>query len=286
MLNQAQDDREKNPPNGNGAARPCILLTNDDGITAPGLHAMADALRPLADLVICAPNTECSGQGHAITVLKDMDLIAHQRGGEFFGWGLCGTPADCVKVALTVLFKDRPIDLVISGINRGQNAGINVLYSGTAAAAREAAILGRPAIAMSQFYEDENYIPFETSARVGAEMARMALRHGMPRGVMLNVNVPPRPYEALQGWEVTRMGNSGYSDAFDRQPGDEERHAIYRNIGTEWYPSTPEADDYDDSALMKGYVSITPLHFDLTAYDFLHPLHDWLAEARLPKIRQ
>lgn len=289
-MNQPEP-RAAGPLNGDGIhsappTRPFILLTNDDGIQAEGLRVMAEALAPLADLLIVAPNTECSGQGHSITILRNMDLVPHQREGAFWGWGLCGTPADCVKVALTMLAKDRPVDLVISGINRGQNAGINVLYSGTAAAAREAAVLGRPAIAMSLYYQDENHTPFETAARVGVEIARMVLRHGLPRGVMLNVNVPPVRYEELKGWEVTRMGNSGYYDEFHHVPPDEERHASYRNIGTEWFASTPEADDTDDAALMKGCVSITPLHFDLTAYEFLRPLHHWLAESRPAQIQK
>ena len=200
------------------ARRPFILLTNDDGIQAEGLRIMAEALAPHADLLIVAPNTECSGQGHSITILRSMDLVPHQQGGAFWGWGLCGTPADCVKVALTMLARERPVDLVISGINRGQNAGINVLYSGTAAAAREAAMLGYPAIAMSLYYQDENHTPYATAARVGVEVLRMVLRHALPRGVMLNVNVPPVPYEELKGWEVTRMGNSGYYDLFHHVP--------------------------------------------------------------------
>ena len=260
--------------------RPYVLLTNDDGIQAEGIKVLAAALAPHADLMIVAPNTECSGQGHAISVLKDMDLVPYSINGAVWGWGLCGTPADCVKVALTMMIKERPVDLVISGINRGQNAGINVLYSGTVAAAREAAILGRPAIALSLYYEEENHTPFETAARVGLEVFGMVRRNGLPPGVMLNVNVPPLPYDQIKGWAVTRMGNSGYFDHFHHEPSDEDRHASYRNIGTEWFPSAPEADDTDDSALMKGCVSISPLHFDLTSYEFLPDLQDWMHQAR------
>jgi 5'-nucleotidase len=277
------DGNEGNGGRGAGEGRPYVLLTNDDGIEAEWIHAMADALAPYADLLIVAPNTECSGQGHSISLLRDMDLVPHSRDGKFWGWGLCGTPADCVKVALTMLVKERPIDLVFSGINRGQNAGINVLYSGTAAAAREATLLGYPAVAMSLYYQEENHTPFATAARVGVELFKMVRRNGLPRGVMLNVNVPPLPFEELKGWEVTRMGNSGFYDAFHHEPSGEGRHARFRNIGTEWFPSTPEADDYDDSALMKGYVSISPLQFDLTDYEFLPSLHQWLGQAGLAK---
>lgn len=255
--------------------RPYILLTNDDGIHAEGIRAMAEALEPHAELMIVAPNTECSGQGHAISVLKDMRLEPYHRDADLWGWALCGTPADCVKVATTMLSKERPFDLVISGINRGQNAGINVLYSGTVAAAREGAILGLPAIAMSLFYQDENYMPYETAARVGVDVMRMVREHGLPRGVMLNVNVPPLPYEDLKGWAVTRMGDSGYTDWFLHEPSEGGRPATYRNVGSGWNPSVPEDDEVDDHALYKGYVAITPLHFDLTAYAFLPTMHEW-----------
>ncbi|MCX7015301.1 MAG: 5'/3'-nucleotidase SurE, partial [Candidatus Sumerlaeota bacterium] len=271
---------------GDSPARPFVLLTNDDGIDAEGLRAMAAALAPHADLLIVAPNTECSAQGHAISVLKDMDLVPRPRAGERWGWGLCGTPADCVKVALTMLAGGRKVDLVISGINRGQNAGINILYSGTVAAAREAAILGLPAIAVSLYYQEEDRTPFATAARVGVEVFQMVRRHGLPPGVMLNVNVPPLAYERLRGWEAARMGNSGYYDLFQHRPSLEGRHAAYRNIGTEWFPSSPEAGDTDDAALMKGCVAISPLHFDLTAYEFLPRLNEWFAESSAAKIHR
>jgi 5'-nucleotidase len=261
-------------------ARPYVLLTNDDGIHAEGIRALAEALEPHFDLLIVAPSTECSGQGHAISVLKDMHLEPYHRDANLWGWGLCGTPADCVKVAVTMLAPDRPFDLVISGINRGQNAGINVLYSGTVAAAREGAILGLPSVAISLLYHDEHDIRYETAARVGLDALRLVQQHGLPKGMMLNVNVPALPYEELKGWAVTRMGDSGYSDLFHHEPSREGRPAVYRNVGKCWNPSVPEDDEVDDHALNKGYVAVTPLQFDLTAYDFLPTMHDWFARSR------
>ncbi|HOE97070.1 MAG TPA: 5'/3'-nucleotidase SurE [Candidatus Sumerlaeota bacterium] len=252
-----------------------IVLSNDDGIEAPGLAAMADALNQIGDVTIVAPDIERSGMGHAITVFKDMLFEPHHRDGKLWGYGLAGTPADCVKIALTLLCKNRPVDLVVSGINHGQNAGVNVLYSGTVAAAREAAILGFPAIAVSQLYHDPDKLTFETSARVGLEVARRVLERGLPPGVMLNVNVPPVPYDAIKGWAVTRMGNSGYEDLFTCPEEADSERIIYRNIGKGWNPSTHPDDGNDDVALYQDYVSITPLQFDLTAYDFLDELHAW-----------
>jgi 5'-nucleotidase len=199
------------------SARPHVLLTNDDGIHAPGLRALAAALREIADLTIVAPSQENSGMGHAITVFRDLHFAPVHEDGHLWGWGLNGTPADCVKVAIHMLGRDRPFDAVISGINRGQNAGINVLYSGTVAAAREAAIYGLPAMAVSLLYKVEDYMPYETAARVAADVLKLMQQHPLPRGVMLNVNVPPVEYDALQGWAVTRMGDSGYSDFFELQ---------------------------------------------------------------------
>ncbi len=255
--------------------RPHILLTNDDGIEADGLRAMAAALEPVADLSIVAPKAERSGSGHGITVFEDMVIEPFERGGRQWGWALSGMPADCVKVAATVLFRDRPIDMVVSGINRGQNAGINVIYSGTVAAAREAAILGLPAIAVSLFYRDEDHLPFETAARVGSEVMRRVLTHGLPKGIMLNVNVPPVAYEELQGTVVTRMGNSGYTDHYEDRPPEAASHAIVRNIGKGWNPSDLASNGLDDHALYADMVSITPIQIDMTAHDFLPQLQCW-----------
>lgn len=258
--------------------RPYVLLTNDDGIHAAGLRALAEALAPHVDLLIVAPSTECSGQGHAISVLKDMHLEPYRRNEDLWGYALCGTPADCVKVAATVLARERPFDLVISGINRGQNAGINVLYSGTVAAAREGAMLGFPSIAVSLWYTDENDLPYETAARAGLDVLRLVHERGLPPGIMLNVNVPPLPYEELRGYAVTRMGNSGYTDFFHHEPAAEGRPALLRNVGNNWTPSAPEDEEVDDHALFKGYVSVTPLQFDLTAYEVLPHLQGWFAQ--------
>jgi 5'-nucleotidase len=315
--------------------RPHVLLTNDDGVHAPGLRALSEALRASADLTIVAPSHENSGMGHAITVFRDLHFEPVHEDGQLWGWGLNGTPADCVKVAIHLLGRDRPFDAVISGVNRGQNAGINVLYSGTVAAAREAAIYGLPAIAVSLLYLEENHLPYHTGGRVAADVLNLMLRHGLPRGVMLNVNVPPVEYENLRGWAVTRMGDSGYDDFFEmtgepaeianreslpvqtpgvakqmnaepraENPADQPEvsdsaegdsgqsllraistptldfsgAATFRNVGSGWNPSRERAADLDDHAIYQERVSITPLHFDLTAYQFLPELARWWSD--------
>jgi 5'-nucleotidase len=255
--------------------RPHILLTNDDGIKAAGLRAMAQALLPVAEVTIVAPLHEQSGMAHAITVFREMNLEEFKIDGNLHGWALDGTPADCVKVALQNLPLDRPFDAVVSGINRGQNAGVNVLYSGTVAAAREGALLGLPAIAVSLLYHDERRLPYATAAGVGVEVLQMVLDRGLPRGLLLNVNVPPVAPEEILGWRVTRMGNSGYADFYQQQDLEPGR-GMRTNVGKGWLPSEPYAEDTDDHAIMNDYVSITPLQADLTAREFLPHLLRWL----------
>lgn len=257
------------------ATRPYLLLTNDDGIDAPGLHALADALEPEFDLLIVAPHRERSATGHAISVMRDLRLEQFHRKGGHWGWSFQGKPADCVKIGLTRISPDRKIDLVVSGINRGQNMGINILYSGTVAAAREAAIWGFPAIAFSLAYKDLRSVNFDAAARVAAEVTRKAASHGMPKHIFLNVNVPPVPHEEIRGWEITRQGDSGFRDHFEHVGGEaHETHRLYRNIGERFTPSSREEIDLDDHALARNMVSITPLQVDATALGAIEGLRD------------
>ncbi len=263
--------------------RPHVLVTNDDGIHAPGIAALAEALRADYDLTIVAPARENSGMGHAISVYRDLRLEPVHRNGMLWGYGLEGTPADCVKVAVSMLSTDRPFDMVVSGINTGQNVGINILYSGTVAAAREAAVLGLPAIAVSMLYhEDPADIPWQTGARVALEVARRVSREGLPSGVMLNVNAPPLPYDAIKGWTATRMGDSGYADLFLHEPGEASLVMIYRNVGKGFERSTiihgDDSHPLDDQALYSDEVSITPLMFDLTAHEHLARVESWFGK--------
>ncbi len=248
--------------------RPHILVSNDDGIEALGLQVLCAALEPLADLTIVAPAAERSGMGHAISFLKDMAVIPHERGGRVWGWALDGTPADCVKAGVLHISR-RPIDLVLSGINRGQNAGINVHYSGTIGAAREAALLGLPAIAVSLYYHAVDNMPYDTAARVAVEISTRVLQQGLPPGVLLNVNVPPLTYDELQGWVVTRMGTASYKDRLLYQPAAEGKPAFFRNVGDSWRLSADGENANDDRAIEAGKVAITPLECDQTAHAFI-----------------
>lgn len=260
------------------ARHPHVLLTNDDGIEAPGLRALADAMREVADVTIVAPDSERSATGHSISIHKDLYLEPREENGELWGWGLAGTPADCVKVAHLMLCRERPIDVVVSGINAGQNVGVNIIYSGTVGAAREATLCGLPGIAVSQYYRDPEVLPYETAARVAVEALDLVRRNGLPPGVMLNVNVPPVPYAELRGWAVARMSQAGYIDFFQQIPAVNGRPGSFRNVGDGWSFSAQDADDWDDLALEANQVTLTPLTVDLTAHEHLELLRGWLAD--------
>lgn len=250
-----------------------ILLTNDDGIGAPGIRALADALAPDHDLVIVAPDRERSGAGHGIHVRQDLRLERFHRDGDHWGWSFHGTPADCVKMGVTNLSKDQPFDLAVSGINLGQNLGVNILYSGTVAGAREAAWLGVPSVAFSQTFRDLRSVEFGPAARVAADIVRRTLLHPPPRHVFLNVNVPQLPFEKILGYEITRQGDSGFHDRFLEVGRHEETGGIvYQNIGERFNPSSGTEPDLDDRAIRRGFVSITPLLVDATAHHYLQDL--------------
>lgn len=254
--------------------RPHVLLTNDDGIDAPGLHALADALEPDFDILVVAPHRERSATGHAISVMKDLRLERYHRNGDHWGWSFQGKPADCVKVAATVIAQDKPIDLVLSGINRGQNLGINILYSGTVAAAREGVLLGIPSIAFSLAYRKISEMDWKGAAEIAAKIARRVYGRGLPLGVFLNVNVPPCPAAEIRGFAITRQGMSGFRDHFEHVGGDASSGALYRNIGERFRHSPSDDIDLDDRAIKHNRVSITPLHVDTTAHHALRGLAD------------
>ena len=191
---------------------PYILLTNDDGITAPGLRTLHDLLSPKAEVVVVAPDRQRSATSHALTLSEPLRARKVKENGQLFGYAVSGTPVDCVKLAHHDLL-DRLPDLVISGINYGSNTGINALYSGTLAAAVEGTILGIPSIAVSlTTFRNAN---FEPAARFTLKLIPHLLERGLPKGITLNINVPNVPTEELQGVRVTIQGNSIYDDHYD-----------------------------------------------------------------------
>jgi 5'-nucleotidase len=252
--------------------RPHILLCNDDGITAPGIQALADALDPIGTLSVVAPESEQSAVGHAITVRDP--VRAHEAefstsSGPVPAWAVAGTPTDSVKLACHELLDDRP-DLVVSGINHGPNTAVNVLYSGTVSAATEASILGLDAVAISLC--DWSADDFSVAGRWARRIVRLVLRDGLPDGVLLNVNVPARPAEDIRGVAVTRQARSRWEEGFDARTDPADRE-YYWLAGT--FVDLDDGQQTDTTAVDEGYVSVTPIQHDMTAYDALDGLRDW-----------
>ncbi len=243
-----------------------ILLSNDDGYLAPGLACLARALSSLAQVDVVAPERDRSGASNSLT----LDRPLHVRRGENGFLYVDGTPTDCVHLAITGLMEHEP-DMVIAGINRGANLGDDVLYSGTVAAAMEGRFLGVPAIAISLVGKEA--VNFDTAARVALRLIEQLVRDPLPADTILNVNVPDVPYEALTGFEATRLGHRHKSEPVIRASDPHGRPVYW--IG----PSGAEADagpgtDFD--AVRRQAVSITPLHVDLTRYTALEQIANWL----------
>ena len=261
------------------ATKPKILLVNDDGADASGLWVLFDKVRAIADPVIVAPMREQSARSQAVTVRHPMALNEIERDGRAVGYRLDGTPADCVKLALARLFRDQ-LKMVISGINWGANVGHNILYSGTVGAALEAAMYGLPAMAVSLRDEHPSPLHLETAAHVACSLALDILAHGLPRGVILNVNVPDLPLSDVAGAVLTRQGQETYIDLFETGESDDGTRWCV-NLGGERRQSPQSDHPLDDLALNERGVSITPLHFDLTSDDALDVLRERIGKLNL-----
>jgi len=252
-----------------------ILISNDDGIHAPGIGVLQKSVRDLGETFVVAPDAERSAVGHAIT-LSDPIKARRIRRDDFEGYAVGGTPADSVKLAVCALLPG-PADLVISGINLGPNAGISVIYSGTVSAATEGTILGIPSMAISlNTFRDPIW---DTAARVARRLARQLMGNPLPRGVLLNVNVPNLPYEKLAGYAATRMAESRFVETFDRRA-DPRGNVYYWMDG--YLERTGEREGTDLDALERGFVSLTPIHFDLTHAPSLDALRGWRLDVRQP----
>jgi 5'-nucleotidase len=249
---------------------PLVLLTNDDGIDARGIAALAAALDGLGTLAVVAPTVERSAVGHAITVRDP--LRAHPwpfevPTGPIWARAVDGFPADCVKLAAQKLLP-RPPDLVVSGINHGPNTAVNVIYSGTVSAATEAAILGVPAIAVSHCSWEPD-ADFEAAGRYARLIAERVLRQHARPGLLLNVNVPDLSLEEIRGIQITRQARARWEEEFQERRDPMDRP--YYWLGGA-FVNLDEGADTDLSAVERGYVSVTPLQLDLTAYDELAAL--------------
>ncbi|PWH19697.1 MAG: 5'/3'-nucleotidase SurE [Anaerolineae bacterium] len=251
-----------------------ILVTNDDGVMAPGLLALVKTMRELGEVSVIAPEQNWSASGHVKTMHRPLRVKEVVLMDGCTALASDGAPSDCVALALLGLVA-KPIDLVVSGINPNSNIGHDVTYSGTVTAAMEAVITGNvPAIAISLDGPDNHQaaLDFMPAAVIAKQIVQRVFEKGLPKGVFLNVNVPFLPLEQIKGFRVTRQGLRVYRDSLDKRL--DPRGRPYYWIGGETPTAIPE-EGTDYGAIAQGYVSITPLQLDLTAYQALAELRQW-----------
>lgn len=246
-----------------------ILLTNDDGIYAEGLLALHRVLGRRHHVTVVAPDRERSAVGHGITLHSPLRAMEVAVNGSTKGWAVNGTPADCVKLAVLELMEERP-DLVISGINSGANVGINLNYSGTVAAAKEAAVYGLQSMAVSiQANQNPSY---ESAAAFVAQISSMVVANQLPLGTFLNINFPDLPADQTAGVQVSRQAADLYDEYFEKRQ--DPRDRTYYWQGSESEPAYRH-EDADGAALLNKYISITPVRCDMTDYQALDQIRKW-----------
>ena len=246
-----------------------ILLTNDDGYQAVGIKKLYDELIKIAEVVMIAPERENSAVGHAITVFEPIKVFELKEGEKIYGYAVNGTPADCVKLGLVAIYKKKP-DLVISGINAGPNTGTNIIYSGTVSAATEGTIFGIPSIAIS--ISIRNSLEIKFAAEFTARLAKTIHKRKLPAGTLLNVNIPALPKEQIKGVKITRQGESKFKEVFLKRIDPLGRTYYWLDGGEDVYIDKDE--DIDAIALKNGFVSITPITYDLTNYKYMEEIRD------------
>jgi 5'-nucleotidase len=252
-----------------------ILVTNDDGINHPGLLALAQALRPLGEVSVLAPDRNWSASGHVKTLDRPLRVREACLADDTPALSSDGAPSDCVALALLGLLP--PVDLVVSGINPNANLGHDVTYSGTVTAAMEAAIGGVPGIAVSLNSPENGVRPdFRVAGSIARRVAAQVMARGLPPATLLNVNVPYLPEAQLRGILVTRQGLRVYRDKLE--PRQDPRGRPYYWIGGE-APTGVLEDGTDIGGLAQGYVTVTPLQLDLTAYPLMEALKAWQWES-------
>jgi 5'-nucleotidase len=249
-----------------------ILLTNDDGVYAPGLRAMRKELQKLGYVTVVAPAGEQSAVGHSITLLTPLitqEVVDEDQAP--MGYAVEGRPADCVKLALLELLREPP-DLIVSGLNAGSNAGINVLYSGTVAAAVEGSFFKCTSIAVSLVTNKPKPPNFPKAAEYARQVIEQIVRHPLSRGSLFNVNIPNLDKTPVQGIRVVPQNIAPYQEKYDRRT--DPRGRLYFWSGPDFGCPDPHPDT-DETALREGYITVTPLHFNLTDAATLAKMTDW-----------
>ena len=251
--------------------RPLILVTNDDGINAPGIRTLISVIKDIGDVIVVAPDSPQSGMGHAITINSTLHSSRiTPKNSKIIEYSCSGTPADCVKLAINELMPRKP-DLCVSGINHGSNSSINVIYSGTMSAAIEAGIEGVPAVGFSLLDYSWN-ADFSQSKDFIRKITLNALNNGIPKGVVLNVNIPAVKKSDIKGVKICRQAKAYWVEEFDKRK---------NPLGQEYYWLTgkfvnkDQGEDTDEWALKNNYISIVPVEFDLTAHHAIQGLNEW-----------
>ncbi len=249
--------------------RPLILVTNDDGITAPGIRALVEVMETLGEVVVVAPDKPQSAMGHAITINNTLYLNRINVDGRT-EFACSGTPADCVKMAVSEILGRKP-DLCVSGINHGSNSSINIIYSGTMSAAVEAGIEGIPAIGFSLSDLDWN-ADFEPVKPFVKKIASQVLENKLPEGVLLNVNFPKLPLDSIKGVRVCRQAKAQWVEKFDKRQSPNGRDYYWL---TGEFVNQDKGNDTDEWALENGFISVVPVQFDMTAHHAMQVLNTW-----------
>ena len=245
-----------------------VLVTNDDGIYSEGIEYLAESLLKIAKVTVVAPDVERSAVGHAITLNNPLRVEEVYKSGRLFGYAVNGTPADCVKIGINAIMKEKP-DIIISGINAGANVGTDIIYSGTVSAAIEGSIMGCCSAAISVSKKKKPY--YFSAIEYTLKIVDILSQKQFPK-VLLNINVPSSPLSEIKGIRLTRQGKMQFRDYFDKREDPSGR--IYYWLTGEQMDSEP-GDDIDSNALRDGYVSITPIHYNLTDNNLLKDLKNW-----------
>lgn len=249
--------------------KPLILITNDDGVRAPGIRALINYIRPLGRVVVVAPDRPQSGTAHAVTIAHPLRIELILKETDYEEYSCNGTPADCVKLAFKIVLGRRP-DFLFSGINHGTNASINIVYSGTMAAVLEGALAGVPSVGFSLNNYSLN-ADFGPSGQFVSAIAANVVSKGLPEGVCLNVNIPDVSVEKIKGIRVCRQAAGTWQEDFDERE-DPNGRKYYWMKGV--YAQIGNGEDTDQWAVENNYVAVVPVQFDLTAYNALEQLRN------------
>lgn len=251
--------------------QPLILVSNDDGITAPGIRVLVETMKEIGEVVVVAPDSPQSGMGHAITIGNTLRLTRTDIFGDVQAYKCSGTPADCVKLGKFHILKDRRPDLVVSGINHGSNTSISVLYSGTMSAAVEGAIEGLPSIGFSLCDYDID-ADFSHTKEYVLKITNEVLEKNLPKGIALNVNFPPKQNANIKGIKICRQAHAKWQEEFD-QRFDPNGRRYFWLAGN--FVNFDKGEDNDEWAIANNYVSVVPCQYDLTAHHAITLLNEW-----------